>query len=359
MVANNNNSGYVRRCKIPAVLAIMFANAVLANDAVNGTPVTSTIASSSAEQKADVYGPILKTDTLWKIAVAHRPDTSVSNYQVMMALFNANPKAFLRNDINTMIEGQYLRIPSIAEIRQVAPYPYGEKNKQTPQVTDAGETPVRSDVVATQQSPSTPDTVTAEPLETSVSNGQLANSEALPVSGDIDLRDSILANEQKAKADEAKGSQVSESETDNQDLSAADAEQTASEEQQPSTQPEPSVAQSNIDETTLASENEELKSSLSAVDDQLSYLQYEVAKASEMQELMDRKLAEQQKLLEQTKRREQQLLAEQRKLAEQKQGFFSNPMVIWSSNLILLVLVGVLFFLISRRKKMNQVSLIS
>ncbi|WP_392339271.1 FimV/HubP family polar landmark protein [Moritella marina] len=63
------------------------------------------------------YGPIVKADTLWSVATATRPDNSLSLYKTMAAILALNPHAFLNGDINKMIDGSLLKIPSAAEIQ--------------------------------------------------------------------------------------------------------------------------------------------------------------------------------------------------------------------------------------------------
>jgi pilus assembly protein FimV len=72
--------------------------------------------SSGASRGANSYGPVKATDTLWEIARDHRPGNA-SIHQTMLAIQKANPKAFIRNNINLMRKGQVLRIPSESEIR--------------------------------------------------------------------------------------------------------------------------------------------------------------------------------------------------------------------------------------------------
>lgn len=63
------------------------------------------------------YGPIVKADTLWSVATATRPNNSLSLYKAMAAILALNPHAFLDGDINKMIDGSFLKIPSAAEIQ--------------------------------------------------------------------------------------------------------------------------------------------------------------------------------------------------------------------------------------------------
>ena len=69
----------------------------------------------------DRYGPITSKDTLWNIALKVRPDPRLSVYQVMQALYENNPNSFKENNLNHMISGQYLKLPSIDVIRAINP----------------------------------------------------------------------------------------------------------------------------------------------------------------------------------------------------------------------------------------------
>ncbi|MFQ6370536.1 FimV/HubP family polar landmark protein [Shewanella sp. YIC-542] len=60
------------------------------------------------------YGPTTPRDTFWSIANQVRPDPSVSIYQVMAAIFEANPHAFSGNNYNSLEKGMILLIPSKA-----------------------------------------------------------------------------------------------------------------------------------------------------------------------------------------------------------------------------------------------------
>ncbi len=62
------------------------------------------------------YGPAVTGDTLWSIAKVARPDSSVSIQQMMLAILNANPDAFIENNINGLKRGAILQIPDSSEI---------------------------------------------------------------------------------------------------------------------------------------------------------------------------------------------------------------------------------------------------
>jgi pilus assembly protein FimV len=58
------------------------------------------------------YGPTTSRDTFWSIAQKVRPSDKVSVYQVMAALYDANPHAFSGNNYNTLERGMILLVPS-------------------------------------------------------------------------------------------------------------------------------------------------------------------------------------------------------------------------------------------------------
>ncbi|SHK47199.1 pilus assembly protein FimV [Marinobacter antarcticus] len=67
--------------------------------------------------RADTFGPTGASDTLWTIAATVRPDNNLSMQQVMLALQDLNPGAFIDNNINRLKRGEVLRVPSADQIR--------------------------------------------------------------------------------------------------------------------------------------------------------------------------------------------------------------------------------------------------
>ncbi len=76
---------------------------------------TAPVASASGSE----YGPVKANDTAWRIAEQVRP-SGVSMEQMMMALLEANPQAFIDGNINRLRKGQILRVPSAPEIQQLS-----------------------------------------------------------------------------------------------------------------------------------------------------------------------------------------------------------------------------------------------
>ncbi|EAZ98767.1 FimV/HubP family polar landmark protein [Marinobacter sp. ELB17] len=78
-----------------------------------GSGSTQSLASGS------VYGPTTSSDTLWSIAIKMRPNKSVSVQQVMLAIQDLNPDAFIGGNINRLKRGEVLRAPTLAQIERL------------------------------------------------------------------------------------------------------------------------------------------------------------------------------------------------------------------------------------------------
>lgn len=66
---------------------------------------------AQARIRDDVVGPVGAGQTLWGIAAAWRPDTSMTMNQVMLAIFERNPQAFIDGNVNRLRRGAELTMP--------------------------------------------------------------------------------------------------------------------------------------------------------------------------------------------------------------------------------------------------------
>ncbi len=57
------------------------------------------------------YGPTNRHDYLWKVAKRANSHSDVSVEQMMMAIYEANPKAFYKRNVNALMAGKILNIP--------------------------------------------------------------------------------------------------------------------------------------------------------------------------------------------------------------------------------------------------------
>lgn len=79
------------------------------------SPTAPTTASAGAAASGGDYA-VAAGDTLWSIANRTRPDGSVSVNQMMIALLQSNPDAFIDANINRIKRGAILRIPDRATL---------------------------------------------------------------------------------------------------------------------------------------------------------------------------------------------------------------------------------------------------
>ena len=73
-------------------------------------PIVRQVASNAGS-----YGPIRPTDTLWSLASKYRPSSSVSVYQTMVAIYEKNPRSFADGNINHILVGSRIQLPTTAE----------------------------------------------------------------------------------------------------------------------------------------------------------------------------------------------------------------------------------------------------
>ena len=90
--------------------------------AINTAPAIPAQASTPAAPPIDgTIGAVQANDTAWGIALAHRPDRSISVQQMMLALLRANPAAFINENVNQLRRGAILRMPSPEEMDSLGP----------------------------------------------------------------------------------------------------------------------------------------------------------------------------------------------------------------------------------------------
>jgi len=70
--------------------------------------------------KQGTYGPTQLNDSLWKVAEKVNKDKSIAVEQVMMALYEANQHAFYKQNVNALMAGKMLKVPSLSKIKQTS-----------------------------------------------------------------------------------------------------------------------------------------------------------------------------------------------------------------------------------------------
>ena len=64
-------------------------------------------------------GPVRYTDTLSSLASKHRPSNRVTVYQTMVAIYDKNPRSFADGNINHILVGSRILLPSAAEAGRI------------------------------------------------------------------------------------------------------------------------------------------------------------------------------------------------------------------------------------------------
>ncbi len=93
------------------------------------------------------YGPIASSDTLWNISQNYRPNSSVSIYQVMQAIFELNPDAFEQQNINLLKNGSMLTMPSenyISDINRKQAQQKSELDSENLQTKTSKQPPIQT-----------------------------------------------------------------------------------------------------------------------------------------------------------------------------------------------------------------------
>ena len=245
----------------------------------------------------DKYGPITSKDTLWNIATRVRPDNRLSVYQVMQALYQENPQAFVDSNINYLVEGQYLKIPSFNNMMAIN--------------TNSAKKKSESDSKAWKKAqPKTPKIPVF--IEPSVKKKDLET-----VKTEI--------NDQLQKID---GQQQERLEHIQNDIS------------------------DSIDGLqAILKENDDLRQQLTSFNDKLGIMQDEVAKGKEIKLQMDDMIKLQQALLAKAEAREKELLLERQQAALAEQDIMSSLWFKIAMGTLPAILILLLLALLFKRRK--------
>ncbi len=120
MVAESSSSGEVTRSAPPPVSAPTAAPAPApAPASLQGSQAIAETPASAAVTPSGDYA-VQRRDTLWSIANRVRGSTDLTVNQVMLALYRANPEAFLGN-INRLKAGAILRVPERSQLGELTP----------------------------------------------------------------------------------------------------------------------------------------------------------------------------------------------------------------------------------------------
>lgn len=87
------------------------------SSAASSQPANTSNIKTRTNPNTEVYVDV--DDTLWELALEHRPNRSVTPEQMMLALQRKNPQSFPGGNINMLKAGTVMRLPSLEEIKQL------------------------------------------------------------------------------------------------------------------------------------------------------------------------------------------------------------------------------------------------
>ncbi|MBQ25385.1 MAG: peptigoglycan-binding protein LysM [Alcanivorax sp.] len=88
--------------------------------AIESEPQQAQSAPAVADSGPRSRYTVRSSDTMWQIALNNRPSNSVSVQQMLVAIQEMNPDAFINNNVNLVREGTVLRIPNEQEVRNIS-----------------------------------------------------------------------------------------------------------------------------------------------------------------------------------------------------------------------------------------------
>jgi len=307
--------------------------AVAPSRSVQSQPISLPSSSTSARitGASEVY--VDKKDTLWSIAIKHRPSSSVSAKKMMIALQKKNPHAFVDGNINALRAGVTLKLPTRDEIERLNSKDAAlEVVRQTSEwKSKDGQAPV----AASKKQPETTKSVSEqpEPKPTDEKSAELkivTPKETMePESGAMTDQSDEAKDKQSEMASEEGSEQVDEK----QALMARNQEL------------EDRLSQSLENVDKIIRDNEELKTQLDAI-------LYESEKLRELLELKNNELA---KLQSKVAAAEAAAVAPPPPPAPPEKSFLDSilqsPGILGGIGAALIALLGGLFFFLRRGKK--------
>ena len=287
---------------------------------------TSTYATNGNQVRVD------NKDTLWSIAIKHRPSERVSAKKMMIALQRKNPHAFANNNINALKAGSTLTLPTLEEINQL-----NSKDAALEVVRQTSEW---------KKTPSTTVPVTKEPVKEEEVKDETATDsstsevpeEPVPTPEEVAAELKIVTPKDSIEPEDGMMTDQSEAEADEEtEVSDEDKEKSALSERNLELEARLSESLESVDK--ISRENVELN-------ERLDSIQYELEKLREMLELKDNQLSA---LQNQVK------AAEAAPKPKPEKGILdtllASPLTLGGIGAALIALLGGLFFFMRRKGK--------
>ncbi|MGH1463468.1 MAG: FimV/HubP family polar landmark protein [Neptuniibacter sp.] len=226
-------------------------------------------------------------DTLWALAIKHRPNQQVSVKQMMIALQKKNPHAFIDNNINALKQGVVMDVPGVDEIQQLS-----DRDAAREVVRQTAEWKARK---TTSEAPSpkvasAKKSVTGEQPEPSPEKTPEVELKIVTPKDTLEPEKGLVTDQSEALSDETPVDSAEESDSTDETLSEpevdgeGEGEGELTEVQANNAELEERLNQSLEDVDKITRENVELS-------ERMDGIQYELEKLREMLELKDKELA--------------------------------------------------------------------
>jgi len=84
-------------------------------------PIARPVEPATPSMSSRTVGPVAAGQTLWSIAYAWRPSSGLTMNQVMLAILDRNPQAFIGGNVNQLRRDAMLEMPTSDEMANIAP----------------------------------------------------------------------------------------------------------------------------------------------------------------------------------------------------------------------------------------------
>lgn len=200
------------------------APAAVVEKAVRAPSVVTQIAT------ADSYGPTTRSDTLWSIAEQLKPSGNISTEQMVMAIYQANPKAFYKKNVNALMSGSMLDVPDDEVVVRLSKTQAAKLFKQQQRAWSGAvekpaeaqpETKIAKEEVVAKPEPAPEKAVVVQP-EASAEQQPPASQLKLEAPVEAEVAEQVVVTPEQEKATEDTVKTEVESETTTEDVASVE-----------------------------------------------------------------------------------------------------------------------------------------
>ncbi|MBB6085813.1 FimV/HubP family polar landmark protein [Wenzhouxiangella marina] len=147
-------------------------------------PAAQPVERAPAAVRPNVVGPIAPGQTLWSIAYSWRPSSGMTMNQVMLAILDRNPQAFINGNANQLRRGAELTMPSSDEVLGIDAAEADRRMRAQMQAWQPGAAVAEVPVIADEAIPEVE--VESEPEQEAPVDDVVHRLEVVPPEGEVD-----------------------------------------------------------------------------------------------------------------------------------------------------------------------------